>query len=175
MNELTLPCTLTREEVILRIGVLADFHIRAMLAGLSLDEFTEVAEFPVELIPCTVNGYQRFLTETTPTIIQKTAGFILRFKAALIYELGRGVVEAIEKEHVTIGQSELGKLESTDNNNLTLWSVANPTIAELGPKARYDVITTTLFLNHVKWLVIRMESDKNVPIPASANPSEEKK
>lgn len=174
MNEMTssiingsLPCTLSREEIITRVGLLAEIHIRGLLSSLTLPEFTEIAEYPVEIMTCTANGYQRFLSETTATIIQKTAGFILRYKAALVYELGENVMNVLEKEHIRLNSSDLVKLEGGDKNLLTLWSVANPTLVDVAPSSRYDVFATFLFINHVKWLVIRLESEGEKP-PAAA-------
>ncbi|QVW56406.1 hypothetical protein pEaSNUABM6_00270 [Erwinia phage pEa_SNUABM_6] len=174
MNEMTsqlvngsLPCTLSREEIIARIGLLADIHLRGMLSSMSMPEFAEVAEFPVEIMTCTANGYQRFLSETTATIVQKVTGFILRYKAALIYEFGKEVITAIEREHITLNGTDVAKLEGGDKNLLTLWSVANPTLTDVAPSSRFDVIATYLFISHAKWLVIRMESEGKEP-PAAA-------
>lgn len=164
-----LPCTLSREEIITRVGLLAEIHIRGLLSSLTLPEFTEIAEYPVEIMTCTANGYQRFLSETTAAIIQKTAGFILRYKSALVYELGESVMSVLEKEHIKLNGSDLNKLEGGDKNLLTLWSVANPTLVDVAPSSRYDVFTTFLFISHVKWLVIRLEAEGEKP-PAVSEP-----
>ncbi|ANZ49347.1 hypothetical protein FDI85_gp018 [Erwinia phage Machina] len=162
-----LPCRLSREEIIARIGLLADIHIRGLLSSLTLQEFTEIAEYPVEIMTCTANGYQRFLSETTPTIIQKTAGFILRYKSALIYELGKEVLNVLEKEHITLNASDVAKLEGGDKNLLTLWTVANPTLSDVAPTSRYDIFATYLFISHIKWLVIRLEAEGEKPAAAA--------
>lgn len=156
---LTLDCNLQRDEIITRIGILAETHLLALKNSAASEIFDSVAAFPVELINNSVNGYQRFLAELKENggdSAAVVAGMILRFKTALVYEFGKSVVEVLKDEvfcHMTDDQytSAFGK-----KDGVSLWSVANPTLENTPVNTAYDLIATYLFINHAKWLVVRV-------------------
>lgn len=156
---LTLPCNLQRDEIITRIGILAETHLMALKQTAADDIFDAVAAFPVELINNSVNGYQRFLSELNQNggnSAAIVAGMILRFKTALAYEFGTPVLDVLKDEvfnNMTDDQytSAFGK-----KDGISLWNIANPTLDNTPINTAYDLIATYLFINHAKWLVVRV-------------------
>ncbi|HCJ5819072.1 TPA: hypothetical protein NU463_004731, partial [Escherichia coli] len=55
-----IPSDMKREDIIRHINQIGDVFTLSMKAILE-DAFETIAEYPVEIIPHTINGYQRFL------------------------------------------------------------------------------------------------------------------
>lgn len=56
-----IPSDMKREDIIRHINQIGDVFTLSMKAILE-DAFETIAEYPVEIIPHTINGYQRFST-----------------------------------------------------------------------------------------------------------------
>lgn len=154
-----MDCTMTREQLIVRIGILAETHLMALRNTVENEVFESVADFPVELINNTINGYQRFLRDViTPggesgNIV---AGMILRFKAALVYEFGKPVMQAFQDEIFTKMTDQQFTDAHGKDNMPTLWSTSTPKLDNAVISSDFDMLATYLFINHAKWLVVRV-------------------
>ncbi|QVW55688.1 hypothetical protein pEaSNUABM9_00107 [Erwinia phage pEa_SNUABM_9] len=154
-----LACTLNRQEIITRINILAETHLMALKGSVADEIFEAVADFPVELINNSVNGYQRFLTDITGSggdSAAIVAGFILRFKTAIVYELGTTILDAL-KDEVFVKMSDQQYTEAFGKEGLpTLWGVANPKLENTPVDREYDMVAVWLFINNAKWLIVRV-------------------
>ncbi|ANZ48836.1 hypothetical protein BIZ83_gp017 [Erwinia phage vB_EamM_ChrisDB] len=154
-----LDCVLTRDQVITRINVLAETHLMSMKNTVADEVFESVADFPVELINNSVNGYQRFLTDISGSGGDSAAiiaGFILRFKTAIVYEFGTAVIDGL-KDEVFVKMNDQQYTEAFGKEDMpTLWGVANPKLEKTPVNRDYDMIATWLFINNAKWLIVRV-------------------
>lgn len=156
---LTLPCNLQRDEIVTRTGILAETHLMALKQAVADEIFDSVAAFPVELINHSVNGYQRFLAELKQNggdSAAIVAGMILRFKSAMLYEFGKPILELLKDEVFDHMSDEQYTLAFGKKDDFSLWGVANPTLENTPINTAYDLIATYLFINHAKWLVVRV-------------------
>ena len=155
----SLACNLQRDEIITRIGVLAEVHLMALKNTAPEEIFDAVASFPVELINNTVNGYQRFLTELNSNggdSAAIVAGMILRFKTALVYEFGAPIIDVLKDEVFVSMNDDQYTAAFGKKDGISLWGVANPALENTPVNTTYDLIATYLFINHAKWLVVRV-------------------
>ncbi|ANZ48559.1 hypothetical protein BIZ78_gp016 [Erwinia phage vB_EamM_Caitlin] len=156
--KLALTCNLHRDEIITRISLLAETHLLALKQAVADEIFDAVAAYPVELINNSINGYQRFLSDLTSNggdSAAIVAGMILRFKAALTYEFGTPIVDALKDEVFVNMTDEQYTSAFGKKDGVSLWGVANPTLESTPINTAYDLIATYLFINHAKWLVVR--------------------
>lgn len=151
-----LTCPYDRGELLTRLGVLAETHVLALKNVVDEEVFVAVCDFPVELIGQNVNGYRRFLAEMGNSAeTQRTvAGFILRLRAAMVYEFGPTVMTAMEKEMLGLKGSQLDEALGRPDDP-SLWSVAYPTQQGVEIDRSWDILVTFLFLSHAKWLLVR--------------------
>lgn len=156
----TLQCGLNREEIVARAAMLADHHILALKNAVDESVFTDLATFPVELIPHTVNGYQRFLTDMGGSAEKRPviASFILLYKAALRFEMGNEVMGALEKEFIALNTQQISDKQSREGIN-SLWAIAYPGAIDIAPPNDYDMLCSYLFVSHLKWLAVRVSSE----------------
>lgn len=165
----TYPSNLTREDIIRHINQIGDVFTMALKNNLDDVSFETVAAFSAEIIPHTVNGYQRFLdTITKGSTARVIAGFIIRFKCLLQVELGDDVLRMLEHELVTMQASDILAAEAGEGKDgTTLWKIAHPDLQDVRPPSEFDVLVTYLLLLQVKNLVIRAsataEIEKNTP------------
>ncbi|QVW55219.1 hypothetical protein pEaSNUABM29_00179 [Erwinia phage pEa_SNUABM_29] len=154
-----------REEIVRLINQIGDVFTLALSDHLDETSFKGTAEFPAEIIPHTINGYQRFLDSITKgTSGAIIAGFIIRFKNLLLIELGDDVLSALEKELITMSDNDVIAAESGKGYNppLTLWSVAYPNLGDVKPPSTYDILTTYLLMMQIKNMVIRAAAQNAV-------------
>ncbi|QVW28777.1 hypothetical protein pEaSNUABM8_00280 [Erwinia phage pEa_SNUABM_8] len=154
-----LDCILNRQEIITRIGILAETHLMALRNTVDEEIFNSLADFPVELINNSVNGYQRFLSDISDTGNNAgaiVAGMALRFKTALAYEFGPKVLNDLKDEIF----NNMTDTQYTDafgkDGDFTLWGVANPTLEKTPVRKEFDIVSVWLFINHAKWLIVRV-------------------
>ena len=101
-----IPSDMKREDIIRHINQIGDVFTLSMKAILE-DAFETIAEYPVEIIPHTINGYQRFLdTITKGSSGRIIAGFIIRFKCLLQVELGDEVLRQLEHELISMSAND---------------------------------------------------------------------
>ncbi|AWN09099.1 hypothetical protein MLDJOKPK_00186 [Salmonella phage SPAsTU] len=170
-----LTSEMKREDVIRLINQIGDVFTLALKSNLDETSFATTAEFAAEIIPHTVNGYQRFLDSITKGSSGRIiAGFIIRFKNLLLIELGDDVLSALEGELVSMSANDILAAEKGEGSNppLTLWGVAYPDLADVKPPSTYDILSTYLLMMQIKNLIIRAAAQEVVAQNEKRHPSQ---
>lgn len=148
---------MNRDEIIQRLNQIGDVFTLSLRQVVDETAFEHTAGFAAEMIPHTVNGYQRFLDDITKSSAGRViAGFIIRFKQLLLIEFGDYVIGCLERELVTLQPSDIVAAEKgAGPNETTLWKIAHPDSPDLAPPAEYDLLSSFLLLMQMKNLIIR--------------------
>ncbi|ELL1623412.1 hypothetical protein ACGLE7_000834 [Escherichia coli] len=159
-----IPSDMKREDIIRHINQIGDVFTLSMKAILE-DAFETIAEYPVEIIPHTINGYQRFLdTITKGSSGRIIAGFIIRFKCLLQVELGDEVLRRLEHELISMSANDILAAESGQGykDGMSLWKIAHPDLGDVQPPSEFDVLVTYLLLLQIKNLLIRANAQREI-------------
>ncbi|AFQ96717.1 hypothetical protein G173_gp172 [Erwinia phage phiEaH2] len=148
---------MNRDEVIQRLNQIGDVFTLSLRTVTDDTAFENTAGFAAEMIPHTVNGYQRFLDDITKSAAGRViAGFVIRFKQLLLIEFGEYVIASLENELVTLSPNDIIAAEKGEGHNeTTLWKIAHPDNPDLAPPSEYDLLTSFLLLMQMKNLIIR--------------------
>lgn len=155
---------MNRDEVIQRLNQIGDVFTLSLKAVTDETAFENTAGFAAEMIPHTVNGYQRFLDDITKSAAGRIiAGFVIRFKQLLLIEFGEYVISALEKELVTLSDADIIAAEKGEGHNeTTLWKIAHPDNPDLAPPSEFDLLTSFLLLMQMKNLIIRAGAAQSI-------------
>lgn len=156
----------TRAEIIEGVGNITEIYVAAWAEACDDAVVNNVADFPMEIIPHTTNGYQRFLSEQIQGD-QKgsaTAGFIINLRVHLKLEFGKAVLEKLRGELFTSTPVEAPA--TSRENSLSLWELAYQKYNDASPGPDFDALVTYLFLQRLKWTTVRAQV--SAPPPAES-------
>lgn len=147
-----------RKEFIADMGAIIDQYVAAFRNSLGDDEsvFTAVCNFPAEVIPFTVNGYQRFLSESAQSNNRASAlaGFLINLCAQLKYTYGKELMAELQTD--IFGSNKPIEAPGQQNQNaFSLWALAYQQSDDNVPPADYNALTAYLFLQRARWLLVR--------------------
>lgn len=147
----------TRAEIIEGVGNITEIYVAAWMDACDEAVVDNVADFPMEIIAHTTNGYQRFLSEQIQGD-QKgnaTAGFIINLRVHLKLEFGKSVLEKLKNELFSATPVEAP--DTSRDNSLSLWELAYQKYNDASPRPEFDALVTYLFLQRLKWTTVRAQ------------------
>jgi hypothetical protein len=145
-----------RKGFIEQLGSIVDSYVAAYKLTIEEEAFAAASNFPAEVIPFTVNGYQRFLNDHQNADRKSSvlAGFLINLTAHLKVTFGRELLTELQTD--IFGNNKPIEASTNQNQNaLSLWALAYQQADENVPPADFNAMVSYLFLQRTRWLIVQ--------------------
>lgn len=148
-----------RLELLEKVGEIAEIVSVSLSNTLTEDGFENLASYPAETIPHTVNGYQKFLSEQLNSADNGkiVAGYIMNMKSLLLQTFGKAILTELQNEFFTRSPTE--EVANNDTSATSLWDIAFRAHTGDRPSPAFDALTAYLLLTRMKWLLVRTNAN----------------
>ncbi|QXO09708.1 hypothetical protein pEaSNUABM11_00284 [Erwinia phage pEa_SNUABM_11] len=150
-----------RKEFMQRLGAIVDANVAAYKGSVDDEAFAATTNFPAEVIPHTVNGYQRFLNDNVKADSRATvlSGFLINLTAHLKIEFGKELLKELQED--IFGANRPTETANNQNTNaLSLWALAYQQYDENTPPADFNAMVSYLFLQRSRWLLTQAKVEE---------------